>query len=296
MPRGVPKKGYRMTAKRRAALSVVEVAPAQAVAPAVSKPSGETDAQIDAKLRERFDILSMMTDAAIAGNARSMIVSGPPGLGKSFEVEQTLENWDPTAFNYSIVKGFVKATGLYKKLYQHRRRGQVIVFDDCDAVFSDETTLNMLKAVCDTTDKRVVSYLTEYKMVDEESGDVIPSSFEFKGTIIFITNLDFDALIERGHKIAPHLSALISRSHYIDLAMKTQRDYVIRIRQVVGAGMLKAQGLDDQQEADVMRFVDDNIDRLRELSLRAVIKIANLRKANAKKWEAVARVTCCKNT
>ena len=292
MPRGVPKKGYRMTAKRKAtALSYVELAPVQAV----DQASGETDAQINAKLRERFDILSMMTNAAIKGDARSMIVSGPPGLGKSFEVEQALEAWNPSGNKFSIVKGFVKPTGLFKKLYQHRRRGQVIVFDDCDAVFSDETTLNMLKAVCDTTDRRVVSYLSEYNMVDEESSDTIPKSFEFKGTIIFITNLDFDSLIERGHKIGPHLSALISRSHYIDLAMKTQRDYVIRIRQVVDAGMLKAHGLNDQQQTDVMRFVDDNIDRLRELSLRAVIKIANLRKANAAKWESVARVTCCKN-
>lgn len=293
MPRGVPKKGYRMTAKRKAAMSVNYKAADFKVE--VAEKSRESDQEIEAKLADRFEVLSMMATAATTGDVRSLIVSGPPGLGKSFEVEETLSNWDPAGKNYTVAKGYVKATGLYKLLYQHRHNNQVIVFDDCDAVFGDETALNMLKAACDTTDKRVVSYLSDYKMVDESSSDVIPNSFEFKGTIVFITNLDFDALIEKGHKIAPHLEALISRSHYMDLAMKTKRDYMIRIRQVVKLGMLKKQGLNMQQAADVMSFIEKNQDKLRELSLRIVIKVAALRKSNPTKWEKVAKVTCCRN-
>lgn len=298
MPRGVPKKGYRMTAARKAEMAGSNVKPIASVKGMVAEPAKkttETDAQIDAKLRDRFEVLALMTDAAITGDARALIVSGPPGLGKSFEVERVLDDWDPTGKKFSVIKGHVKATGLYKKLYQHRKKGQVIVFDDSDTVFTDEVSLNMLKAVCDTTDKRVISYLSEYNMVDEETSDVIPKSFAFEGTIIFITNLDFDGLIEKGHKIAPHLSALISRSHYIDLAMKTQRDYVIRIRQVVKAGMLKDHGLTVEQAGDVMKFVEDNVDNLRELSLRMVIKVATLRKNKPAQWKKIAGITCCKN-
>jgi hypothetical protein len=102
-------------------------------------------------------------------------------------------------------------------------------------------------------------------------------------------------MIERGHKLAPHFQALISRSHYIDLAMKTKRDYIIRIKQVIKAGMLKEQGYNSDQESDVLAFIDKNADHLRELSLRMAIKLAALRKSNASSFHKKAKITCCKN-
>lgn len=286
MPRGVPKAGYR---------NVKRLATAQdKVVPLMTVISNETDAEIEARLKERFDILSTLTDAAISGNARSLIVSGPAGLGKSYTVEEALKVWDPNEINHTIVKGYVKPTGLLKLLYQYKERGQVIVFDDADTVFYDDTSLNMLKAVCDTTETRRVSYLAESNLVDEESATKIPRSFEFEGTIVFITNLDFDAMIDKGHKLAPHLQALVSRSHYIDLAMKTRRDYLVRIRQVVRQGLLANIGLNTSETQEVVSFIEKNSDRLRELSLRMALKIGALRKMNAN-WQSLARVTCCKN-
>ena len=207
----------------------------------------ETDKQIEEKLEERFTILEVLTHSAMNGESRSLIVSGPPGLGKSYTVEQALALYDPNALRHTIAKGYVKPTGLLRLLYKHRAPGQVIVFDDADTIFFDDTSLNLLKTVCDTTEKRVVSYLAETNMVDEDSAEKIPRSFEFEGTIIFITNYDFDAMIQRGHKLAPHFTALISRSHYIDLAMKSERDYLIRIKQVVKKGLLR--DLNDDQKA-----------------------------------------------
>ena len=77
--------------------------------------------------------------------------------------------------------------------------------------------------------------------------------------------------------------------------MKTRRDYMIRIKQVLKMGLLKAQGLNAEQEADVMAFLNKNQDKLRELSLRMAIKIGNLRKMGNPNWAAMAKVTCCKN-
>ena len=57
--------------------------------------SNETDREIDKKLKNRFSILNLMTQAAISGDVKSLIISGPAGLGKSFTVEKALENWDP---------------------------------------------------------------------------------------------------------------------------------------------------------------------------------------------------------
>jgi hypothetical protein len=251
----------------------------------------ETDEQIDARISERFDILNLLTNACITGDSRALIVSGPAGLGKSFTVEKTLAEWDPNGVNHVIIKGYVRATGLVKLLYQYRDAGQVIVFDDADTIFFDDTSLNLLKAVCDTTEQRRVSWLSEGKLIDDESGVIVPRNFDFDGTIIFISNYDFDAMIDKGHKLAPHLNALISRSHYIDLALKTRRDYLIRIRQVIRAGMLSE--LTEKERSDVLNYIERNHHRLRELSLRIAIKIGNLRKS-AENWERLANVTCCK--
>lgn len=254
--------------------------------------SGETDEQIDARIAERFEILDLLTESCMVGNSRALIVSGPAGLGKSYTVEKTLAQWDPNGVNHVIIKGYVRATGLVKLLYQFREAGQVIVFDDADTIFFDDTSLNLLKAVCDTTERRRVSWLSEGKLVDEDSGEFIPRSFDFDGTIIFISNYDFDAMIDKGHKLAPHFNALISRSHYIDLAMKTRRDYLVRIRQVIRQGMLS--DLTESQRNDVIAFIERNHARLREMSLRMAIKIGNLRRMNDD-WERLANVTCCKN-
>ena len=51
----------------------------------------ETDEQAIERIRERFDILDQMAEGTTTGAVRAMIVSGPPGVGKSFGVEKVLE-------------------------------------------------------------------------------------------------------------------------------------------------------------------------------------------------------------
>lgn len=292
MPRGVPKAGFRKPRNGgRFNPNVTFNVPG---APLVHITQ-ESDLEIEQKLQDRFEILTELTHAAIIGDARSLIVSGPAGLGKSYTVEQAVSKWDPDGKRHEIIKGFVRATGLYKKLFAYRHPGNVLVFDDADSIFFDDTSLNFLKAVCDTNDSRRVSYLSEGDLFDDETGAKIPKSFEFAGTIVFITNYDFDAMIDKGHKLAPHLQAMLSRSHYIDLAMKTRRDYIIRIKQVVKQGLLEGRGLTKSEQDEVVKFVVDNADRMRELSLRAILKLAVIRKTGGARWERMATVTVLKN-
>lgn len=253
----------------------------------------ETDEQVEARIAERFDILEDLARAATEGDCRALIVSGPAGLGKSYTVEEVLKSWDPDSSKSSIVKGYVRATGLYKLLYAHRHESRVLVFDDADSIFFDDVSLNFLKAVCDTTERRRVSYLAETDLVCDVSGDLIPRSFQFDGTIIFITNYNFDAMIEKGHKLAPHMLALMSRAHYVDLAMHTRRDYVIRIGQVVRQGLLS--NLTKTERDDVVGFILKHQDDLREVSLRTAMKIGALRHRHPGSWSRTARVTTCKN-
>lgn len=292
MARGVPAKGFRLTKKR-----------AQA---GWSKDNGivhfhhnqveeirETEAEIDQRIRDRFEVLETMTKAAVRGKAPAMVVSGPPGLGKSFSIENILKSFDPDRERSTFVKGYVRPTGLFRTLYNYRHKGNVIVFDDADSVFNDETSLNLLKAACDSADERVVSYMVETKLKDEEDEN-IPKSFTFEGTIIFITNYDFDHLIEQGNKLAPHLQALISRTHYIDLMMKSRQDYVVRIKQVLGAGMLRVKGFTEDEEGEILAFIEQNINSLRELSLRMVLKVAGMMDISPSNWQKMAHATCCK--
>lgn len=295
MPKGVPKTGYRVRGPNKATLlKGVKPTGSKMVklkeVPAVHVPY-ETDAQIEARLADRFDIVDAMTRMAVRGDARSLIVSGPAGVGKSYVVEGALKS----CRNHTIIKGYVRPTGLFKLLWQHRKPNSVLVFDDSDEVFTDDTSLTLLKAVCDSSERRRVSYMTEGVLVDDETGERIPKNFDFEGTIIFITNYDFDDLINRGHRLAPHFQALVSRSHYIDLAMKTARHYIVRIRQVIKAGLLKNIGLDAAGQIDVIDFLEENHKELRELSLRMALKIGSIRRGGRSDWKKMAKVSCCRN-
>jgi hypothetical protein len=254
----------------------------------------ETDEQILERLGERFEILTEMTKAVKAGDVRAMIVSGPPGVGKSFGVEEVLQKdglFDVLGERkprYEIVKGAMSALGLYAKLYEFSDAKNVIVFDDCDSVLMDELSLNILKGALDSSKKRTIAWNTDSRLLRSEG---IPDRFEFKGAAIFITNIKFEHV--RSKKLRDHLDALESRCHYIDLQMDTNREKILRIKQVVNeAGMLDHFEFNQIQKDEVVEFIVSNQDKLRELSLRMVLKVADLRKSFPSSWTAMAKTTC----
>ena len=251
----------------------------------------ETDEETIERLRERFDMLEDMTKATKKGDVRAMIVSGPPGVGKSFGVEKVLGKHDIIATlgekppKYEVVKGAMSAIGLYCKLYKFADKDNVIVFDDCDSIFADELSLNILKAALDSKKTRRIHWNTDSFKLRNEG---VPDSFEFKGSAIFITNLKFD---KAKGKIREHLMALESRCHYVDLTIDTEREKMLRIKQITADGMLNEYGFNEDTIEEIVDFVDINKKRLRELSLRTVLKVADLAKAFPTKWEAMAENT-----
>tara|TARA_B100000902_G_scaffold83553_1_gene88125 strand:+ start:454 stop:1461 length:1008 start_codon:yes stop_codon:yes gene_type:complete len=252
----------------------------------------ETDEETIDRLRERFDMLEDMTKATKKGDVRAMIVSGPPGVGKSHGVEKVLGKHDLIATlgerapKYEVVKGAMSAIGLYCKLYKMADKDNVIVFDDCDSIFSDELSLNILKAALDSKKTRRIHWNTDSFKLRNEG---VPDSFEFKGSAIFITNIKFDNV--KSKKMRDHLEALESRCHYIDLAIDTDREKLLRIKQITNDGMLNEYKLSEEVVQEIVDFCDINKKRLRELSLRTVLKVADLAKAFPEKWEAMAENT-----
>ena len=253
----------------------------------------ESDESIIARLKERFDILTEMTRAVRRGDVRAMIVSGPPGVGKSFGVEEVLSKdgiFDVLGERkpkYEVVKGAMSAIGLYKKLYEYSDAKHVLVFDDCDSILLEDLSLNILKGALDSSKKRTISWNTDSRILRSEG---IPDRFEFKGAAIFITNIKFEHV--KSKKLRDHLDALESRCHYLDLTMDTTREKLLRIKQIVGDGMLDAYEFEPIQKDEVVEFITDNQTKLRELSLRMVLKVADLRKAFPANWQAMARTTC----
>jgi Trk K+ transport system NAD-binding subunit len=120
----------------------------------------------------------------------------------------------------------------------------------------------------------------------------VPDSFEFKGSAIFITNIKFDNV--KSKKLRDHLEALESRCHYIDLTIDSERDKILRIKQITKDGMLDAYEFEDGMSDDILEFIETNKKRLRELSLRTVLKVADLAKAFPDRWEAMAENTVMK--
>ena len=263
---------------------------------AVTKAVKETDEQIMARLKERFDILQDMTRATKAGHVRAMIVSGPPGVGKSFGVEEVLSKHDVFANvaqderfkKYEVVKGAMSALGLYAKLFAYKDEKSILVFDDCDSVLLDDLSLNILKAALDSGPKRMIHWNTDSRLLREEG---IPNSFEFKGGAIFITNIKFDNV--KSKKLRDHLEAIESRCHYLDLTIDTEHEKILRIKQVVTeSGMLDKHKLTLEQKQEIVDYIDVNKRNMRELSLRMVLKVADLAQSFPNRWQSMARVTC----
>ena len=261
--------------------------------------SNETDEEIMERMAQRFDILEDMTRAVKKGDVKSMIVTGPPGVGKSFGVEKVLSKHDVFADiaddqklkKYEVVKGAMSAIGLYSKLYEFSDKKSILVFDDCDSVLQDELSLNILKAALDSGKKRMIHWNTDSRLLRSEG---VPNSFEFKGGAIFITNIKFENV--RSKKLKDHLEALESRCHYLDLTIDTEREKLLRIRQVVrDSGMLDDYGLEDWAKTEVVDFISANARRMRELSLRMVLKVADIRVSMPNNWKAVVEVTCMRN-
>jgi hypothetical protein len=257
----------------------------------------ETDEEVMDRIEQRFTILDDMTKAAINGDIRAMIVQGPPGVGKSYGVEFQLEKaglFDKMSgrkIKYEVIKGAMTPIGLYATLYRHSDPKNVLVFDDCDSILLDDLALNILKAALDSGKKRRIHWNADSALLRREG---IPDSFDFKGSVIFITNLKFNNI--KSKKLQDHLEALQSRCHFLDLTLDTTRDKILRIRQIFRKGdLFQDYNLTSEQGEQIVQFMQDNHARLREISLRMALKLADLTKISSN-WQQLAESTCMRHS
>jgi hypothetical protein len=228
----------------------------------------------------QFTTLELLAEAAVGGKLQALAVSGAPGIGKSYTILKALEphlNSDKV----SIMRGFSSGLGLYEQLYIRRFNGNILFLDDCDSIFGDEASLNLLKGALDTTGDRRVGWYTDSNYLRQLD---IPNWFAFKGTVIMLTNLDFDAIIKSGNRIAGTVSALISRTTYLNLRVHSNDEIMVRIKQLIKSGSI----IKTHNTQEILTWLEKNQNHLRSLSLRTILQLEKLMTISPDNWKVMA--------
>ena len=240
-------------------------------------------------INERFGFVTDMVAMLAAGAQASVVVTGPGGLGKSFTVTKALTECGfndisvlddfavgtilKSAKTFRVIKGYSTPKGLYRTLYENK--DGVIVFDDCDSVLKDPVSLNLLKGALDSYSRRIISWRADIR--DED----LPTSFEFKGRVIFISNLSSSSIDQ----------AIITRSMAVDLSM-TNKQKIERMQHLLSTGEFMPE-FDKTIKADAMSLIEKLQDKVKELSLRTLIQVTKIRQSAGKNWANLAEYTIC---
>lgn len=258
---------------------------------------GLTDAQLLSEIQDRYGMMTKLGQGATTGAVRGMIISGRPGVGKTFELERILQqkkDMYPNTFAFEHLKGTISPVNLYKKLYDYGRPGNVLLIDDADDVFFDATSLNLLKAALDSSTIRRIGWHTESAALKQDGDQVYPTSFDYQGSVVFLTNVDFQSVIDDGKqkKIVPHLEALMSRSLYLDLKIHSLRalsvwvSYIVNTKNILVNGF----GLTKEQQKSATEWMKNNAVNMRTFSIRDSLKIGQFISADPKGWTHAAEM------
>lgn len=152
-------------------------------------------------------------DSAIRG----LLISGDAGFGKTHYTRLGLASADRSKVDY--IKGSsITAAALYVKLYQSRNEGDVLVLDDVDIINKTRaefyTILDLIKGATEPEkdrEKRTIAWERANNNALMKENEV-PSSFEFNGSIIWITNESIENIAK---KAGSHWGALDSRFYKV---------------------------------------------------------------------------------
>ena len=249
----------------------------------VEKVEKESDkiTQDDLKL-DVFKAIELYTIQVARGKSNSLLITGMAGVGKTATVTDTLRSIGMVAdVHYYKSTGTITTAALYEILFKHRNR--LIIFDDCDAVFKEPDSVNLLKGALDTYEKRDLSKHTKGNTFDstnmsdeeiqekwEETGEkILPNRFEFNGQVIFISNLPEEKFDD----------ALISRSLHVDVHLNKQ-EIIGRMKEIMNK-MLPDVSMSMKEEAlEYLTFITDNYPVKFDLNIRTLIHSINLRAGN----------------
>lgn len=238
-------------------------------------------------INERFGFVEKIVGMVATGVQPSTVITGQGGLGKTYTVMKTLKASGLEDYNdliqrlpsgstiqmskvFVTIKGYSTPKGLYRTLFENQNA--TIVFDDCDSILKDPVALNLLKGALDSYSKRIISWNSEGFGKDDE----LPRSFEFKGRIVFISNMDQDKIDQ----------AIRSRSMMIDLTM-TDDQKIDRMEHIAASEEFMPE-YDAKVKTDALALIRAVKDDAKEISLRTLISVAKIRAANPNDYKDLA--------
>ena len=217
-----------------------------------------------------------------SGDFRSLIINGPPGIGKSVMTSKYLKKYNTK--NYSVITGHMTLLSLYDALYRHRAKGQVLVLDDVDSVFAKTEGLCLLKAAMDTQEVNRVYWARQTNLLNAMG---LPQQFVFKGAVILITNIGFGG---SRVKMQSHLTALKDRSYVVPITDSgcESENFKQICFMVKKQNLLKKYKMQDKDIDILLTYLENNLDDLYTISLRTMIKLAELYQVEPKQWKELA--------
>jgi hypothetical protein len=196
-----------------------------------------------------------------------LFVYGTPGTGKtSLVLDRFAQRGSVIGEDFLLVKGVTRPMGLYTLLCDNKSSS--LIFDDCDTAWGDQDSANILKAALEMSGKRMVSY---YSKSVKDAG--YPTSFEFSGSIIFISNLSEEDVD----------TAIRSRSYCAGI-FATQEEMLV-FMEVMLEKVEPDVPMTDKRE--VLEYLKSVKDQLRSFDLRTLVKTIRL-KVYKKNWKDLA--------
>jgi hypothetical protein len=236
-------------------------------------------------INQRFAFVEQMVDMIVTKTLPSAVITGEGGLGKSYTVLKSLEKNGFTnitdlanfevgtkvnkAKSYTVVKGYSTAKGLYRTLFENN--GMVIVFDDCDSILKDDVAKNLLKGALDSYSKRYISWMADMR------DDDLPKSFEFTGSIVFVSNMALDKIDQ----------AIRTRSLVVDLTM-TEEQKVERMSVIADSDEFLPE-ISSTAKSQALSFLKANAGNIPNMSLRSLIAVTKIANTGNPQWKDLAK-------
>lgn len=247
---------------------------------------------------DQFDTVELMTSIFTQENkasaTRGLLVSGDAGMGKTYYTMKGLYSSVPKE-NIEYIKGSsITAASFYIKLWLCREQGKVLVLDDVDIIHKSPaeltTILDLMKGATEmTSGERIIGW--ERVALNKMMKDLgVPKSFDFQGSLVWITN---DSVEDIGKRCKGHWPALSSRMTQVivrlDQHQKLQYTlYLLTEQHMLGENCtVREGGYSDDIVADVVDYVRNYWGSLREVTPRSATKIADTMEMYPNHWETI---------
>jgi hypothetical protein len=291
IPRRISRWTVRRKRRKRSRPSCIWISRKECQAADEGPRPERSEQEIVAEYNEAIQLTGELAEVAAKGEIRSIVLTGGPGIGKSYKTETTLEHLaDTRGTHWELLNVRVSPPKLFATLYRYSKPKDVLVLDDADGLLGDEKGLNLLKAAMDSKPVRKITWGAEAPWLKR---DGIEATFPYEGSIMFITNLPIRQLKDKMDRNSAHIAAVFDRAHVLDLEMRDRWSRFICTKFMVTKRhiLMAHAGISKAEESVIWNWIMENRFHIENISLRTAIKVALNFKSWPNHWEAVSKKT-----